>query len=460
MNRMEEYQELMMKLEQPVGSIEGTLERAMRKRKHRQRILQPVIGMAAAFLLFVLLVNFSSPVAYACSRIPFLRELAQAVTFSKSLTDAVKNEYIQPLNLEQSNGKVSAKIEYLIVDQKQVNVFFRLDSEVYDQLDVNPGRILTDGEPLQGYGVGVNDYNVKNGELRSMTIDFVEQDVPSSMQIRLNIRAIDDSKEAESFHITDKEFQETKSDITAFVAQFDFLLEFDPLFTQAAKKYDIEQTVLLEGQKITVTDVEVYPTHMRVNVEDDPENTAWLKSLHFYVATENGEVFESASSGVIATGAENTRSMVSYRADSSWFYEAKELKVVITGAEWLRKDMEKIYLNLETGETGELPEGVELHSTEERPDGWVVRLIAKKREENYHHMLMGNEFYDAAGNTYDIHSWGFYDEFPEGVDEAIYFIEEIPLVDYHEKEVWLAPAYSHLWEAEEPIEVTIQQKME
>ncbi len=37
------------------------------------------------FFLFVLLVNFSAPIAYACSQVPILRELAEAVTFSPSV---------------------------------------------------------------------------------------------------------------------------------------------------------------------------------------------------------------------------------------------------------------------------------------------------------------------------------------------------------------------------------------
>jgi len=35
------------------------------------------------------------------------------------------------------------------------------------------------------------------------------------------------------------------------------------------------------------------------------------------------------------------------------------------------------------------------------------------------------------------------------------FIEEVPLADYHEKEVWVAPQFSHEWTAEEPVEVVI-----
>ena len=90
MNRMEEYRELLNELEELTETIEleETLNRAISRQKRKKIMFRPLIGLAASFALFVLLVNFSTTVADACSGIPVLRELAEAVTFSPSLTDA------------------------------------------------------------------------------------------------------------------------------------------------------------------------------------------------------------------------------------------------------------------------------------------------------------------------------------------------------------------------------------
>ena len=129
MNRMEEYQALRATAEQPAAGLEDTLTRARKRlRRRRAMVLRPLTGLAACFAVFVVLVNFCAPVAYACSKVPGLRELAEAVTFSRSLTDAVNNEYVQPIDLKQTKNGITASVEYLIVDQKQVNVFFRNDS--------------------------------------------------------------------------------------------------------------------------------------------------------------------------------------------------------------------------------------------------------------------------------------------------------------------------------------------
>ena len=62
MKRFEEYEALMAELENcaPV-ELEDTLVRAQKKKMRREKIYRPFIGVAAVMLLFVLMVNFSTP---------------------------------------------------------------------------------------------------------------------------------------------------------------------------------------------------------------------------------------------------------------------------------------------------------------------------------------------------------------------------------------------------------------
>lgn len=455
MNRMEEYNNLMQELEQPVPELDQTLNRARRKVVHR-RITRSVVNVSASFFIFVMLVNFCTPVAYACSKVPILRELAEAVTFSRSLSDAVDNEYVQPLYLSQENNGVTASVEYLIVDQKQVNIFFRLNSDVYPKMGVTPTVLSADGEHPESCSYGLNEWDVPNGELQSITIDYVDGDVPGSLLLQLDIqdmeRPIAEDTIAAPENVSNTMFDDFGSENIKYVAHFDFLLEFDPEFTAVAKIFPINQTVVLEGQKITFTDMEVYPSHLRVNITDSPDNTAWLKSLHFYIETDWGMRFDTISNGITATGSVDSPTMTSFRADSSYFYEANHLKIVITGAEWLKKDMEKVYVNLKTGETGQLPEGVTMYSATLEPQGWLLEFEATERKPNHHHQLFASKYYDAEGNDYEINCWS------TGLGDADEnsFREAFPLKNYFDEEVWLCPQYSHVWTAEEPVTIVVQ----
>lgn len=434
MNRNQEYEAMIRELNQPAPGLESTLERAYLKKRKRtlHMILRPVAGLAACFAIFVLLVNFCAPVANACSRIPVLRELAGAVTFSRSLTDAVENEFVQPVELSQTQNGITAEIDYLIVDQKQVNIFYRLDSDVNDQLLATP-RVMnaeaTDGLPVLIYQL----FNAETETLRCITVDFVDESVPNSMVVALDV------------YVDDEEY----------LARFEFLLEFDPEFTAAGKIYPVNQTVILDGQRITITDIEVYPTHMRVDIEESPDNTAWLKDLEFYIETDSDMIFDASSGGITATGSGDTPSMTSYRADSLYFYEAEHLKLVITGAKWLRKDLQTVYLNLVTGEHGDLPEGVQFESAEKQDGEWVVKFRADWDGISPMHQVFGSKFYDAEGNMYEVNRWETIVGEPDENGAATCFYERFPLPGFTGEEIWLSPHTSYFWAAKDLIIIPI-----
>ena len=459
MNRKNEFEAMIEELNQPAPGLEAILDRAYKKKRKRttQMIVRPLAGLAACFAVFVLLVTICAPVAYACSLVPGLRELAAAVTFSRSLTDAVENEYVQPMDLSQTQNDITAEVAYLIVDQKQVNVFYRLDSDKYESLDADPEVLNSDGVRPASCGYSSTGFGAENGELRCLSIDFVDDNVPDSLRIKLDVytngvrhenvapeQAVDDIYSDDPYEEPD------------YLAHFDFLLECDPKFTATGKVFPVNQTVMLDGQAITITDIEVYPTHMRVDIAESADNTAWLKKLDFYIETDWGMKFDPVSNGITATGSTDSPSMVSYRADSTYFYEADHLKLVVTGAQWLRKDMETTYLNLVTGEHGELPEGAEFDSARKHGDGWIVKFRAEKAEDTPMHQLFGHLFYDAVGNESAIHQWSTTYGDPDEEGNITYFYDEFPLLHFTDDEVWLTPHYSHNWVAEDLIVITIQ----
>ena len=458
MNRKTEYEAMIQELNRSAPGLETTLDRAYRKKRKRttRMVLRPLGGLAACFAIFVLLVNFCAPVAYACSMVPGLRELAEAVTFSQSLSDAVENEFVQPMDLSQTENDITAEIAYLIVDQKQVNVFYRLDSDKYEKLYTDPDVRSADGKRPESCSYHSTGFDAENGELRCLSIDFVDNDVPDKLGIALRVNPNMVVEEVAPEHSVDDLYSDDVYEEPSYLAEFEFLLEFDPKFTAAGKIFPVNQTVILEGQAITITDIEVYPTHMRVDIEESPDNTAWMKGLEFYIETDWGMKFDAASSGIISTGSADSPSMVSYRADSSYFYEADHLKLVITGAQWLRRDMETTYLNLVTGEHGELPEGAVFDSARKQGNGWVVMFRAAWEEDEPMYQLFGNTFYDAAGNEYEINMWSsrYGDADEEG--NITYFYDEFPLKNYPHEEVWLKPHFSHNWVAKDRIVITVQ----
>ncbi len=434
MNRKNEYNEWLAELEQTVPALDGTLVRAQKRRRRKKIIFGPILSVAAVFALFVVAVNSSVKVAYACSQIPILKELAEAVTFSRSLTDAVENEYVQPINLMQEEDGVTVSVEYLIVDQKQVNVFFRLSSEEEKEYNITP-NVLTRDKKSAGCAYGMKNHDAKNGELQSMTIDFFDEDVPDGLVVE--------------FDVSERG--------AGPVGVFEFLVEFDPQFTAVGKVYEINKTILLDGNEIIIREMEVYPTHLRVKIEEAAENKDKLKGLEFYIKTDWGMKFEPVSNGIVAHGSGDAPEITSYRADSTYFYEADHLEIVITGADWLDKSRELVYVNLLTGETKGLPEHVKFGAAVKQETGWALTLDVKFKEEDHFDQNFAWRYYDAEGNGFDIYSRShmYKDHMDEEYEE--YYEETVFFDEYPHNEVWLQLHYTHSWEAEEPVAILVQE---
>ncbi len=438
MNRNEEFADFLRELDGNVPEITESLKKGNRRKVRKLFLYQPLLGLAAVFVLFVLSVNLCAPVAYACSKVPLLKDLAKAVTFSRSLRDAVENEYVQEMNLKQTKGDITAEVAYLIVDQKQVNVFYRFESKQYDKLNAYCNVLDENGNQMMGHSVSSGGFGLPNEELRCATIDFYENDVPGVLCLQLKV------------------FGDYESENREFLEVFDFLLEFDPEFTAKGKVYTVNQTVELDGQIITIESIEVYPTHARVNVADAPENTAWLKGLMFYMETEKGEVFTTAKNGVTAMGSLDSPSMASFYAESSYFYDAKELNLVITGALWQEKGRERIKVDLETGETDPLPGNVTFMGVERQSDGWLMlRFKEFFIQGEPIRSVFGFQCYDVNEEEYSA-SIGLTrgdEELQDG--EQGWHIRDYCLEEYAQKEIWLTTQYTSCWMTEEPITVTV-----
>lgn len=448
MNRKNEFETMIEELNQPVPGLEDTLKRAYRKKRKRvaKLLVCPLGGLAACLTAFVLLVNLSVTVAYACSQIPVLRQLAEAVTFSRSLSSAVENNYVQKINQKKTQNDITAEIEYLIVDQKQVNIFYRLTSEKYtgeyENLAANP-VISCDDENASFY-VYNHSFGEKNGELLSAQVDFTQGNVPDKLQCTLKVFS-------QYWYLSHGPTESGPE----YLAEIEFDLEFDPQFTATGKVFPVNETVILDGQEITVTNIEVYPTHLRVEVKESNENTAWLKDLNFYIETDQGMKFEPVSSGVTATGSADSPSMVSYRADSTYFYEAEHLKLVITGAQWLQKDMESTYLNLATGEHSELPDGVDFASIQKQGDSWAIKIRVTPGENGEMPIPFSDIFLDSAGNRYNTNKLHIAIGEKNKDGSIPYYYTFLSLKNYPYDEVWLTPLHTHIWTTEQPIEITL-----
>lgn len=470
MTRMEEYNALLNRLEATPEKLESAVTEAVNRSnalQKKRRVLTSFAGsLAACFAVFVMLVNVSVPFARACGSVPLLSALAKVVSWSPSLTAAVENDYVQPMNLVQTQNGIVARVEYLIVDRKQVDVFFSVDSAEYDRLDITHPKLgMPDGE--HGWNSLLSTYGVENGELIDFQLNFVDRDVPEALTMTFGVydRGEVQSAPAESSVLDDygdELLSEVEKENHEILAEFTFELTFDPNFTAQGEVISVNETFVLDGQTVTLMEAEIYPTHLRLNLDYDPNNTAWLTDLNFYLENEHGERFEGVVNGISGVGSADSPAASSVWLDSPFFSQGEHLTLHITGAAWIDKERERIKVDLVNGVIDDPPQGVAVDFTERRDGGWLVSFSAEKRwgkDTNY--QVWGSSFYDADGSAYDIDQRSMttvpmffgtlsgdelaaHEERERQVIEAGLYFETFGLKGYTEDEVWLEPRWTSI----------------
>ncbi len=479
MNRNDEFTEFMRELDQSVPEVSESIKKGSCRKARKQFLYQPLMGLTAVFMLFVLSVNLCAPVAKAFSNVPFLKDLTNSVIFSKSLRDAIENDYVQEVELKQKKNGVTAEIVSMVVDQEKLTVFYRFESYKYKNLIASSKVYDESGEDELGFTENeMSGYGCQNEQIRSVSTDYLMlnradniwmESMPEKVTFRMTVwdRQIFGDKNYLSDEILQKDSEH--------IMTFDFLLDLSPENMAQPMIYEVNQTIEIEEHKLMVKDIQVYPTYMRVHVEDAAENASPLQYLHYYVENEDGERFYNFGNMVKTSSMDSDASMIfRFEGESPYFTDSESLKMVVTGAEWMEQEKECTSVNLVTGEVKNLPEYVTIKEIKElngeiylKFSQQCVAMADERTGERIDRRLSSDPFtgvyYDGEGKkhevTYegldpkeeldwDVIQYGRMEHDENGNLTGIYNCT-LELKDYPYEEIVLENWYSDAWRGEE-----------
>ena len=400
MNRTEEYWALVAQLRETPPELAGTVDRARaraRRERRGKRLGIPLASLGGVAAAFVVLVNCSTPFAMACRRVPFVRELAQAVAFQPSLKAAFENDYVQPVGQSQTQNGITATVEYLIVDQTSLNVFYTLSWAGETWLDVVPDLLDENGASPEGSrGASWGDPAGTEEDYRLMTFYFDGAVLPEKLQLVLEVSDSGRDKvtgrlaaPADAPAASSPWPDEESSAPSPVLAEFTFPLTIDPSLLGPGRTVEVGQWVELDGQRLYLDQLTIDPTRMELTLEADPDNTAELRSLDCYALDGAGNRYDSPS--ITFGGGE------AIQLESCYFSENQDLTLYIEEAQWLDKDRTSFTLDLTTGEADWLPENL-TDVTIERRDGNVY--LSFRNDEQ---IVTFDGYCDPEGGQ---HTWG------------------------------------------------------
>ena len=404
MNRQQEYWDLIRELDHIPTALDGTALRA-KARARRRRLgkgwgisLGSAAGVCAAF---VLAVNTLPTFALACAHVPVLRELAAAVAFSPSLSAAVEHDYVQYIGQSQSFDGLTLTLEYVIADQQQMVVFYRVDGGAYPYYSVACDLKGENGVPLEGYAVTSGD---SQEELKQFQVHFKEMEEPPR-KLTLDVELLGTDAEGED-HPLDHIFT--------------FQIALDPAKTAPAMEIPLDQWVEVDGQRLLVDRLEITPTRTALYLEDDPANTAWLQDLEFHFTDGSGAVYETIDGSVSAMGRAEGEGVYTYYLQSLYFMEdIQALTLWLDETVWLDKDAGPVTVDLTDGSyTGALPEKVTGLTAERRGSYWTLKVSCTDSRSPFK-----LEYRDPEGGAHNTGGFSRRDDRAAGVYEFEYMLD-------------------------------------
>ena len=461
-NRTEEYWALVGELSQPPQALEGSVERARKRAKRAaplRRLAAPAASLAAVAATFVLLVNAFPTFALACSGVPIIRELTAAVAFSPSLSAAVAHDYVQYIGKTQTVDGVTVKLEYAIVDPVQAVFFYSVDGGA--RFHTSPDLTDENGQPIGGYGVSTYHSGQPSDpeDLERMTLTFARggsalpdrftmdmyfQPMPEENQVSEAVAPSASALEDAPDELDPREDPNT--------LRFTFDIALDPA-RSAGKTVEVGKWLELDGQRILVDRLELYPTRTVLCLGEDPANTAWLRTLKFHFTDGKGNVYDDIDGSLSASGEVDSKSYLTYYFQSFYYGQPEHLTLHITKAEWLEKDRAHVFLDLTAGTCPGLPEGVEVSEVTRTGDTVRVRLSAPLERQGIG-QTFGGTYWDPEGGAHSFNRWSGTNEYDEAGNQTGY-CEDIFLDGYPWDTVELELSYTSLSVYDEPVRVEL-----
>lgn len=417
MKRNEAWDDLLNQAEQIPDELETRLNRTIaraERREKRRRWLKPLIGVTGTAAAFVLLVNSSVTFALAASRVPIVRELVEAVAFDPSLKAAVAHDYVQLVGDTYSQDGLTVKIEYLIADPMNVSVFYSLSDEQGRDLELIPHLQDTAGNALPAsMTFGEEGMEKNEGEkglfdtLRTyLGLDKVQKTlytwrlhateegvIQTQLQLHVEVRTQEIWQDADMYEMDERESQDTP----AVLFTLDIPITIEPQFLQSGKIFPVGQTADVLGQKLTIDEIEVYPSNTRITWHTDPENDAWLTYLPFYLTDEDGNRVDGIRNGVSGTGNDRDYGGGAIWLDSAWYDTAEHLTVHLDDAAIVPKDQDTVLLQ-EDGRLIGLPDYI--HQITSGPY-WEANTVCIQTDKGTYHTNTSafDGYVDADGQT-------------------------------------------------------------
>lgn len=374
--------------------------------------------LVASFLLIVLLtsVRVSPTLAAALQQIPGLGHIVELILLDKGLQSAVENDFIQPIGVSDEHEAILFTVDGIIMDESSLIIFYTIeDKGEHEILELARPELLDEkGAPLAvslNYGSsGDPDPDGDKKIHEKININFNEETVFPE-QLTLKIRLHDRNNSDSSIPVSADVKVGLPSEIphneppAVLPSTWEVKLPVDKAkFAGMKTVYEIGQSVVIEGQKITFERATVYPTRTILQVVYDPANTKKIFAFDdLKLLDEKGQEWGRIMNGVSGTQLDENHEALYFQ--SNYFTEPKELILQGQHIRALDKNQTQVIFDLEQGRILESPSNLALNKIIKSPEGqYELQFLLKIHpvyDEFRGYSIFSSQFTDSSGKSFD-----------------------------------------------------------
>ncbi|GAA0346551.1 hypothetical protein GCM10008967_41200 [Bacillus carboniphilus] len=363
-----------------MGIHRGKAEVPDRKKGFSWNWKAGVAQVAVIMLLFVLSVKYFDGFADVVRGLPGMENLVNEIRNEPALQDAVDNDFLQEIGVSDEHDGVKVTVHSVLADEMRMIVFYSVETErEFESIILNTSLIDQDGNPIDyGFTKGISsifDPHKRKDELYRIEFNFTEIDVPEKFTLEATID-VGNSYEQQ------------------LDGGWEFPIEINKdVYEGKKKEYVINEPIEVEGQKLTVNQVVIYPTQTLVQISIDENNTKHIFGIEdLRLVDENGEVWSDNPLTLTSSGED----IVTYYIESNYFHEPEQLYLQFSKLAAVDKDEMKLVIDPVSLEILERPSvGPEMSVERE---GEELLIAAHDVPSEFNHFYLESAI-DSEGNT-------------------------------------------------------------
>jgi hypothetical protein len=386
------------------GIAQGKVLRLSKKRYH-------VAIFAACLVILAVLapIRISSTYAALLSKIPGLDYIVKLIADDHGLVSAVQNNFVQPINKSDEHEGLMFTVNDIIVDESRLVMFYTItDKGNHSNLDIAELNFYTtDGKSLAGgisWGGLSSEIQLRKGLQSEAELSWPQGTViPKQVVVKARFKQVSPTQTS----IPDSAGTESRTPFNnaiMFAPTWQVTIDLNQAqFKDKKQQYALNQTVTVSGQKLTFTNITIYPTRISVDLAVDPQNS---KRIFYFddlcIVDDMGNKVAAIANGISGTYPDETHRTLYFQ--SNYFDRPQHLYLEGHSIRALDKDLTTIKVDLANKRVfGQLPDQhLTLANVTHTQGQWVITWKLKVEAQDLKHAynLFSSEFLDSLGKEH------------------------------------------------------------